>query len=89
MSLIPKEKEYKLVKKCLSTDDITLAKFLYELRSHPQLKEIFDPTQTYYLITESNVIPPVSMTMGIIREKWKCSEDDILYLYLAKENVFG
>lgn len=89
VGFLSKEEVYTTVKKCLSPDDITIGTFLYELRSYPKLREFFEPGKTYFLLTEGGVIPPVSMPMAQIYDRYKHEEDDMLYLYLVAENTFG
>lgn len=63
--------------------DITLSKFIYEIRKNMYLR----PEQAIYLFV-NNMLPPCNMMMGEIYDRWK-DEDGLLYIIYSSENTFG
>jgi GABA(A) receptor-associated protein len=69
--------------KFLVPGDITVGKFMYEIRKHIALR----PDQAIFLFV-NNVLPPTSSLMSAIYNTHK-NEDNFLYITYAGENVFG
>lgn len=63
--------------------DITIGKFLFEIRKHITLQS----DQAIFLFV-NNILPPASTVMGAIYDSHK-NEDNFLYITYAGENVFG
>lgn len=71
--------------KFLTPRDITLARFLYELRKH--VKSL-SPHAAIYLLLEDGTLPPVSTLLSTLDEKHK-NADGFLYFICCEENTFG
>jgi len=71
-------------KKFLVPTDITVGKFVYEIRKHmPSLK----PEDSIFLFV-NDVLPPSAALVSTIYEKHK-DEDGFLYITYSGENTFG
>jgi len=70
-------------KKYLVPGDITVGKFVYELRKHMQL----GPEKAIFLFVQ-NSLPPTAALMYDIYERYK-DEDGFLYITYSDENTFG
>jgi len=76
-------------KKFLVPQDITVAKFVAEIRKHmPKLK----PEDSIFLFVraadDTDILPPSFSAMAVIYEKHK-SPDGFLYIRYSGENTFG
>ncbi len=71
-------------KKFLAPNDITVAKFLIEIRKHVQL----DASDTIWIFVGGRTIPQPAMTMAQLYENHK-DEDGFLYIVYSGENTFG
>lgn len=81
-----KNKTLKLdVNKFLTPADITLSKFLLELRRH--IKSISSNT-AIYLILENGTLPSLSSLIGTLDTKHR-NADGFLYFTCCEENTFG
>lgn len=69
--------------KFLVSSDVTLGKFLYELRKHMAVHNY----EGIYLFI-NNVIPATNMNMGELYNKHK-EDDGFLYITYSTENTFG
>lgn len=69
--------------KFLVPSDVTLGKFLYELRKHMAVNNYEG-----IFIFINNTIPPTNMNMGELHEKFK-ADDGFLYITYSTENTFG
>ena len=63
--------------------DITLGKFMYEIRKHIELA----PECAIFLFI-NNILPPVTAEMSDIYSKY-ADEDGFLYIVYTGENTFG
>lgn len=75
------------INKCkfLVPSEITLSKFLVEIRKHiPNVS----PNDALYLLNENGSAPRTTEIVSLIAERYK-DEDGFLYLYCCEENVFG
>lgn len=82
----PKCKTLKLdTNKYITPGDITLSKFLLELRRH--IKTI-SPYTAIYLILENGTLPSLSTMMSTLDTKHRNS-DGFLYFSCCEENTFG
>eukprot|EP00005_Dracoamoeba_jomungandri_P001193 CAMPEP_0174249860 /NCGR_PEP_ID=MMETSP0439-20130205/199_1 /TAXON_ID=0 /ORGANISM="Stereomyxa ramosa, Strain Chinc5" /LENGTH=119 /DNA_ID=CAMNT_0015329785 /DNA_START=67 /DNA_END=426 /DNA_ORIENTATION=+ len=70
-------------KKFLVPSDITVGKFVYEIRKHMKLS----PEKAIFLFV-NNVLPPTAQDMYYIYAKYK-DEDGFLYITYSGENTFG
>lgn len=70
-------------KKFLVPADITVGKFVYEIRKHMKLS----PEKAIFLFV-NNVLPPTAELMSHIYAKYK-DEDGFLYITYSGENTFG
>jgi len=70
-------------KKYLVPADITVGKFVYEIRKHMKLS----PEKAIFLFV-NNTIPPTAALMSQIYERYK-NEDGFLYISYSGENSFG
>ncbi|KAL6048776.1 ubiquitin-like protein atg8 [Balamuthia mandrillaris] len=70
-------------KKFLVPSDITVGKFVYEIRKHMKLS----PEKAIFLFV-NNVLPPTAELMSNIYAKYK-DEDGFLYITYSGENTFG
>jgi len=70
-------------KKYLVPADITVGKFVYEIRKHMKL----NPEQAIFLFV-NDTLPPTAAMMSQIYEKNK-DEDGFLYVTYSGENTFG
>jgi len=70
-------------KKFLVPSDITVGKFVYEIRKHMQLS----PEKAIFLFV-NNVLPPTAELMSRIYKDYK-DEDGFLYITYSGENTFG
>lgn len=70
-------------KKFLAPEEITVGKFVFEIRKHVKL----DRAQAIFLFVD-NSIPLISQTIGGLYEKYK-DPDGFLYLTYSGENTFG
>eukprot|EP01127_Copromyxa_protea_P005144 TRINITY_DN149_c0_g1_i4.p1 TRINITY_DN149_c0_g1~~TRINITY_DN149_c0_g1_i4.p1 ORF type:complete len:121 (+),score=33.54 TRINITY_DN149_c0_g1_i4:228-590(+) len=71
-------------KKFLVPNEITVGKFVYEIRKHmPKLK----PEDSIFLFVH-DTLPPSSALMSTIYEKYR-DEDGFLYITYSGENTFG
>eukprot|EP01113_Clastostelium_recurvatum_P044283 TRINITY_DN745_c0_g1_i3.p1 TRINITY_DN745_c0_g1~~TRINITY_DN745_c0_g1_i3.p1 ORF type:complete len:123 (-),score=24.78 TRINITY_DN745_c0_g1_i3:118-486(-) len=70
-------------KKYLVPSDITVGKFVYEIRKHMKLS----PEKAIFLFV-NNTIPPTAALMSQIYERYK-DEDGFLYITYSGENTFG
>ncbi len=70
-------------KKFLVPSDITVGKFVYEIRKHMKLS----PEKAIFLFV-NNVLPPTAELMSHIYAKYK-DEDGFLYITYSGENTFG
>merc|ERR1712125_54542 len=70
-------------KKYLVPSDITVGKFVYEIRKHMKLS----PEKAIFLFV-NNVLPPTAELMSHIYDKYK-DEDGFLYITYSGENTFG
>jgi len=70
-------------KKYLVPCDITVGKFVYEIRKHMKLS----PEKAIFLFV-NNVLPPTAALMSHIYERYK-DEDSFLYVTYSGENTFG
>jgi len=70
-------------KKYLVPADITVGKFVYEIRKHMKL----NPEQAIFLFV-NDTLPPTAALMSQIYEKNK-DEDGFLYVTYSGENTFG
>lgn len=64
--------------------DITVGKFLHELRRHVQI----GPTQAMFLYVGNDVMPPTAALISQIYERFK-DPDGFLYMVYAGEDTFG
>lgn len=71
--------------KFLTPKDITLAKFLFELRNH--VKGLSSHA-AIYLLLEDGTLPPVSCMLSRLDDKHK-NVDGFLYFVCCEENTFG
>ncbi|EGC36392.1 hypothetical protein DICPUDRAFT_77947 [Dictyostelium purpureum] len=72
-------------KKYLVPNDITIGKFIYELRKNTASK--VNAEKAIYLFI-NNTIPPTAALMSQIYERYK-DEDGFLYITYSGENTFG
>lgn len=70
-------------KKFLVPNEVTLAKFLYEVRKHIAL----GPEQAIFLFAD-NYLLPITAHIYTIYDRHK-DDDGFLYLFYQGENVFG
>ena len=70
-------------KKYLVPGDITVGKFVYEIRKHMQL-----PPEKAIFLFVNNVLPPTAALMSQIYDRYK-DEDGFLYITYSGENTFG
>ena len=70
-------------KKYLVPADITVGKFVYEIRKHMKLS----PEKAIFLFV-NNVLPPTAALMSQIYDRYK-DEDGFLYITYSGENTFG
>jgi len=70
--------------KFLVPKDITMGKFLYEIRKHIELK----PTQAIFMFVNDNIIPPINALVSETYDKYK-DPDGFLYITYNGENTFG
>ena len=70
-------------KKYLVPADITVGKFVYEIRKHMQLR----PEKAIFLFV-NNVLPPTAALMSQIYERYR-DDDGFLYITYSGENTFG
>ena len=70
-------------KKYLVPADITVGKFVYEIRKHMKL----NPEQAIFLFV-NDTLPPTAALMSQIYEKNR-DEDGFLYVTYSGENTFG
>jgi GABA(A) receptor-associated protein len=70
--------------KFLIDKNVSIAEFLTVLRKYVKL----DPTESIYLFTEDNSIPPSSHLMSQVFDAHK-NEDNFLYLEYTLESTFG
>eukprot|EP00168_Porphyra_purpurea_P017102 TRINITY_DN5776_c0_g1_i1.p2 TRINITY_DN5776_c0_g1~~TRINITY_DN5776_c0_g1_i1.p2 ORF type:complete len:119 (+),score=31.67 TRINITY_DN5776_c0_g1_i1:79-435(+) len=71
-------------KKYLVPADITVGKFVYEIRKHMKLS----PEKAIFLFVNNGVLPPTAALMADIYERYK-DEDGFLYITYSGENTFG
>ena len=71
-------------KKYLVPSDITVGKFVYEIRKHMKLS----PEKAIFLFVGNGVLPPTAALMSQIYDRFK-DEDGFLYLLVSGENTFG
>mmetsp|Transcript_14360 Transcript_14360/g.15918 ORF Transcript_14360/g.15918 Transcript_14360/m.15918 type:complete len:120 (+) Transcript_14360:114-473(+) len=71
-------------KKFLVPQDITVGKFVYEIRKHMTK---LNPEKAIFLFV-NDVLPPSSALMSTIYESYK-DEDGFLYITYSGENTFG
>jgi GABA(A) receptor-associated protein len=71
-------------KKFLVPQDITVSKFVYEIRKHMSK---LNPEKAIFLFV-NDILPPSSELMSRIYEKYK-DEDGFLYITYSGENTFG
>merc|ERR1712000_64771 len=70
-------------KKYLVPADITVGKFVFEIRKHMKLS----PEKAIFLFV-NNVLPPTAALMSQIYDRYK-DEDGFLYITYSGENTFG
>lgn len=70
-------------KKYLVPSDITVGKFVYEIRKHMKLS----PEKAIFLFV-NNTLPPTGALISTIYERYK-DEDGFLYITYSGENTFG
>jgi len=70
-------------KKYLVPSDITVGKFVYEIRKHMKLS----PEKAIFLFV-NNTLPPTGALVASIYERYK-DEDGFLYFTYSGENTFG
>merc|ERR1712232_374552 len=70
-------------KKFLVPGDISVGKFVYEIRKHMKL----NPEQAIFLFV-NDTLPPTAALMSFIYDKHK-DEDGFLYVTYNGENTFG
>jgi GABA(A) receptor-associated protein len=70
--------------KYLIDKNVSIAEFLTVLRKYIKLA----PTESIYLFTEDNTLPPSSHLMTQVYNNHK-NEDNFLYLEYTLENTFG
>eukprot|EP01104_Vermistella_antarctica_P002763 TRINITY_DN12982_c0_g1_i1.p1 TRINITY_DN12982_c0_g1~~TRINITY_DN12982_c0_g1_i1.p1 ORF type:complete len:120 (-),score=37.37 TRINITY_DN12982_c0_g1_i1:220-579(-) len=70
-------------KKYLVPADITVGRFVYEIRKHMKLS----PEKAIFLFV-NNVLPPTAALMSHIYERYK-DPDGFLYITYSGENTFG
>lgn len=70
--------------KFLVPSDITLSKFIQELRSNIKL----EASQGMYIFTKDDTMPNPTSTIGQLYEQKK-DEDGFLYIIYSGENAFG
>jgi GABA(A) receptor-associated protein len=71
-------------KKYLVPSDITVGKFVYEIRKHMKLS----PEKAIFLFVGNGVLPPTAALMSQIYDRFK-DEDGFLYIVYSGENSFG
>eukprot|EP01091_Cochliopodium_minus_P014550 TRINITY_DN4959_c0_g1_i3.p1 TRINITY_DN4959_c0_g1~~TRINITY_DN4959_c0_g1_i3.p1 ORF type:complete len:120 (-),score=26.82 TRINITY_DN4959_c0_g1_i3:99-458(-) len=71
-------------KKFLAPRDITVAKFLTEIKRHIKLSH----QESLYIFVSNNVIPQGSASMHQLYEQHK-DPDGFLYITYSSENTFG
>eukprot|EP00019_Armaparvus_languidus_P007124 CAMPEP_0168589594 /NCGR_PEP_ID=MMETSP0420-20121227/6096_1 /TAXON_ID=498008 /ORGANISM="Pessonella sp." /LENGTH=122 /DNA_ID=CAMNT_0008625153 /DNA_START=73 /DNA_END=441 /DNA_ORIENTATION=+ len=71
-------------KKYLVPADITVGKFVYEIRKHMKLS----PEKAIFLFVGNGVLPPTAALMSQIYDRFK-DEDGFLYIVYSGENTFG
>jgi len=71
-------------KKYLVPCDITVGKFVFEIRKHMKLSS----EKAIFLFVNKDVYPPTAALMSHIYEKYK-DEDGFLYITYSGENTFG
>merc|ERR1711976_271467 len=70
-------------KKYLVPNDITVGKFIYEIKKHMKL-----PPEKAIFLFVNNVYPQTAQLMSIIYDRFK-DEDGFLYITYSGENTFG
>jgi len=71
-------------KKFLAPGDITVAKFISEIRKHIELSS----DKSIFIFVGNNQMPPSASVMSQIYEKY-ADEDGFLYVMYSGENTFG
>lgn len=71
-------------KKFLAPADITVAKFVSEIRKHIKLGR----QESLFVFVEGNVMPQPNATMSQVYAQHK-DEDGFLYIVFSSENAFG
>eukprot|EP01121_Diplochlamys_sp_Union-15-3_P019896 TRINITY_DN7602_c0_g1_i2.p1 TRINITY_DN7602_c0_g1~~TRINITY_DN7602_c0_g1_i2.p1 ORF type:complete len:138 (-),score=38.21 TRINITY_DN7602_c0_g1_i2:49-414(-) len=71
-------------KKFLVPQDITVGKFVYEIRKH---MTTLSPEKAIFLFVNDS-LPPSSAVMSQVYERYK-DEDGFLYITYSGENTFG
>jgi GABA(A) receptor-associated protein len=71
-------------KKYLVPGDITVGKFVYEIRKHMKLTA----EKAIFVFVNNDVLPPTAALMSQIYERYK-DEDGFLYVTYSGENTFG
>lgn len=71
--------------KFLAPAEISLSKFLNEIRKH--ITEV-SPNSAIYLLTERNIVPCQSESLSRLFQQY-ADEDGFLYLHCCEENTFG
>jgi len=71
-------------KKYLVPADITVGRFVFEIRQHMKLSS----EKAIFLFVNKDVLPPTAALMSHIYEKYK-DEDGFLYVTYSGENTFG
>ena len=74
--------------KYLVPNDVTVHKFLYELRKHIIGLESFESIFLYIVNPNRLHMPALSCVMSDIYNKYK-QDDGFLYIYISEESVFG
>jgi len=70
-------------KKYLVPSDITVGKFVYEIRKHMKLS-----SEKAIFLFVNNTLPPTAALVSTIYERYK-DEDGFLYITYSGENTFG
>merc|ERR1711974_232364 len=71
-------------KKFLVPADITVGKFVYEIRKHMKLS----PEKAIFLFVGNGVLPPTAALMSQIYDRFK-DPDGFLYFHISGESTFG
>ena len=71
-------------KKYLVPADITVGKFVYEIRKHMKLS----PEKAIFLFVGNGVLPPTAALVSWLYERF-VDEDGFLYITYSGENSFG